>query len=64
VRGSQVIKAIVPLAENVRLRDAHAFVNAGNERNIPCIFARYEEAPRSVGGGEIIAKTQGKTPAR
>jgi len=26
-------------------------------------FARYEEAPRSV-AEEIIAKTQGKTPAR
>ncbi len=57
--GSQVIKAIVPLAE--------MFGYATNMRSstqgratYSMHFARYEEAPRSV-AEEIVAKVQGKT---
>ena len=59
--GSQVIKAMVPLAE--------MFGYATNMRSstqgratFSMHFAHYEEAPRSV-AEEIIAKVQGKSPA-
>jgi elongation factor G len=59
--GSQVIKSMVPLSE--------MFGYATNMRSLTqgratysMHFSRYEEAPRSV-AEEIIAKTQGKTPA-
>ncbi len=59
--GSQVIKAMVPLAE--------MFGYATNMRSstqgratFSMHFARYEEAPRAV-AEEIVAKVQGKSPA-
>ena len=59
--GSQVIKAMVPLAE--------MFGYATNMRSstqgratFSMHFSRYEEAPRSV-AEEIVAKVQGKSPA-
>jgi len=60
--GSQVIKSLVPLAE--------MFGYATNMRSstqgratFSMHFAHYDEAPRSV-TEEIIAKVQGKSPAR
>ena len=60
--GSQVIKAMVPLAE--------MFGYATNMRSstqgratFSMHFAHYEEAPRSV-ADEIIARTQGKTASK
>jgi elongation factor G len=59
--GSQVIKAMVPLAE--------MFGYATNMRSstqgratFAMHFSRYEEAPRSV-AEEIVAKVQGRSPA-
>src|SRR5208282_2843417 len=59
--GSQVIKAMVPLAE--------MFGYATNMRSstqgratFSMHFSRYEEAPRSV-AEEIVAKVQGRSPA-
>ena len=59
--GSQVIKAMVPLAE--------MFGYATNMRSstqgratFSMHFSRYEEAPRAV-AEEIVAKVQGKSPA-
>jgi elongation factor G len=59
--GSQVIKAMVPLAE--------MFGYATNMRSstqgratFSMYFSRYEEAPRAV-AEEIVAKVQGKSPA-
>jgi len=59
--GSQVIKAMVPLAE--------MFGYATNMRSstqgratFSMHFARYEEAPRAV-AEEIVAKVQGRSPA-
>jgi len=59
--GSQVIKAIVPLAE--------MFGYATNMRSstqgratFSMHFSRYEEAPRAV-AEEIVAKVQGRSPA-
>jgi len=59
--GSQVIKAIVPLAE------MFGYVNdlrssTQGRANYTMHFARYEEAPRSV-TEEIMAKVQGKSTA-
>jgi elongation factor G len=60
--GSQVIKAIVPLAEMFGYA-THMRSSTQGRAEYSMHFARYEEAPRSV-AEEIIAKTQGKTPAR
>jgi len=59
--GSQVIKAIVPLAE------MFGYVNdlrssTQGRANYTMHFARYEEAPRSI-TEEIMAKVQGKSTA-
>ena len=55
IAGDQGDRAAV---RDVRLRDEHAFEDAGS-RDFSMHFARYEEAPRSV-AEEIIAKVQGK----
>ena len=60
--GSQVIKAIVPLAEMFGYA-THMRSSTQGRAEYSMHFARYEEAPRSV-AEEIIAKTQGKAPAR
>ena len=57
--GSQVIKAIVPLAEMFGYA-THMRSSTQGRAEYSMHFARYEEAPRSV-AEEIIAKTQGKT---
>ena len=56
--GSQVIKAIVPLAEMFGYA-THMRSSTQGRAEYSMHFARYEEAPRSV-AEEIIAKTQGK----
>jgi elongation factor G len=57
--GSQVIKAIVPLAEMFGyVNDLRSSTQGRAEYSMH--FARYEEAPRSV-AEEIIAKVQGTT---
>jgi len=59
--GSQVIKAMVPLAEMF----GYATTMRGSTQGRATFsmhFARYEEAPRSV-AEEIVAKVQGKTGA-
>jgi elongation factor G len=60
--GSQVIKALVPLAEMfgyaTQMRS-----NTQGRATFSMHFAHYDEAPRSV-TEEIVAKVQGKTPAR
>ena len=60
--GSQVIKAIVPLAEMFGYA-THMRSSTQGRAEYSMHFARYEEAPRSV-AEEIIAKTQGKTTTR
>ena len=60
--GSQVIKALVPLAEMfgyaTQMRS-----NTQGRATFSMHFAHYDEAPRSV-TEEIVAKVQGKSPAR
>jgi elongation factor G len=56
--GSQVIKAIVPLAEMFGYA-THMRSSTQGRATYSMHFARYEEAPRSV-SEEIIAKVQGK----
>jgi elongation factor G len=55
--GSQVIKAIVPLAEMFGYA-THMRSSTQGRAEYSMHFARYEEAPRSV-SEEIIAKVQG-----
>jgi len=57
--GSQVIKAIVPLAEMFGYA-THMRSQTQGRAEYSMHFARYEEAPRQE-AEEIIAKTQGKT---
>jgi elongation factor G len=57
--GSQVIKAIVPLAEMFGYA-THMRSSTQGRAEYSMHFARYEEAPRQV-AEEIIAKVQGKT---
>jgi elongation factor G len=57
--GSQVIKAIVPLAEMFGYA-THMRSSTQGRATYSMHFARYEEAPRSV-AEEIIARVQGKT---
>ena len=57
--GSQVIKAIVPLAEMFGYA-THMRSSTQGRAEYSMHFARYEEAPRSV-AEEIIAKAQGTT---
>ncbi|MGA7320426.1 MAG: elongation factor G [Candidatus Sulfotelmatobacter sp.] len=57
--GSQVIKAIVPLAEMFGYA-THMRSSTHGRAEYSMHFARYEEAPRSV-AEEIIAKVQGTT---
>ncbi len=59
--GSQVIKAIVPLAEMFGYA-THMRSSTQGRAEYSMHFARYEEAPRAV-AEEIIAKVQGKTAA-
>ena len=59
--GSQVIKAIVPLAEMFGYA-THMRSSTQGRAEYSMHFARYEEAPRSV-AEEIIAKVQGKSTA-
>jgi elongation factor G len=59
--GSQVIKAIVPLAEMFGYA-THMRSTTQGRATYSMHFARYEEAPRSV-AEEIIARVQGKTAA-
>ena len=59
--GSQVIKAMVPLAEMF----GYATTMRSNTQGRAAFsmhFSRYEEAPRAV-AEEIVAKVQGKSPA-
>jgi elongation factor G len=60
--GSQVIKAIVPLAEMFGYA-THMRSSTQGRATYSMHFARYEEAPRSV-AEEIIARIQGKTVGR
>jgi elongation factor G len=60
--GSQVIKAIVPLAEMFGYA-THMRSSTQGRAEYSMHFARYEEAPRSV-AEEIIAKAQGKAVSR
>src|SRR6202795_1342450 len=60
--GSQVIKAIVPLAEMFGYA-THMRSSTQGRAEYSMHFARYEEAPRSV-AEEIIAKGQGKTTTK
>ena len=57
--GSQVIKAMVPLAEMFGYA-TNMRSNTQGRATFSMHFARYEEAPRSV-AEEIVAKVQGKT---
>ena len=59
--GSQVIKAIVPLAEMFGYA-THMRSTTQGRATYSMHFARYEEAPRSV-AEEIIARVQGKSAA-
>ena len=59
--GSQVIKAIVPLAEMFGYA-THMRSSTQGRAEYSMHFARYEEAPRAV-AEEIIAKAQGKSTA-
>src|SRR5579862_2013722 len=59
--GSQVIKAIVPLAEMFGYA-THMRSSTQGRAEYSMHFARYEEAPRAV-AEEIVAKVQGKSPA-
>jgi elongation factor G len=60
--GSQVIKAIVPLAEMFGYA-THMRSSTQGRATYSMHFARYEEAPRSV-AEEIIARVQGKTVSK
>src|SRR5438128_4663788 len=60
--GSQVVKAIVPLAEMFGYA-THMRSSTQGRATYSMHFARYEEAPRSV-SEEIIARVQGKTVGR
>jgi elongation factor G len=60
--GSQVIKAIVPLAEMFGYA-THMRSSTQGRATYSMHFARYEEAPRSV-SEEIIARMQGKTTTK
>ena len=60
--GSQVIKAIVPLAEMFGYA-THMRSSTQGRATYSMHFARYEEAPRAV-AEEIIARVQGKTVPR
>jgi elongation factor G len=60
--GSQVIKAIVPLAEMFGYA-THMRSSTQGRATYSMHFARYEEAPRSV-AEEIIARVQGKPVGR
>ena len=60
--GSQVIKAIVPLAEMFGYA-THMRSSTQGRATYSMHFARYEEAPRSV-AEEIIARVQGRTVGR
>jgi elongation factor G len=60
--GSQVIKAIVPLAEMFGYA-THMRSTTQGRATYSMHFARYEEAPRSV-SEEIIARVQGKGATR
>jgi len=60
--GSQVIKAIVPLAEMFGYA-THMRSSTQGRATYSMHFARYEEAPRAV-AEEIIARVQGKTVGR
>ncbi len=60
--GSQVIKAIVPLAEMFGYA-THMRSSTQGRAEYSMHFARYEEAPRSV-SEEIIAKVQGSAAPR
>ncbi len=59
--GSQVIKAMVPLAEMFGYA-TNMRSNTQGRATYSMHFSRYEEAPRSV-AEEIVAKVQGKTTA-
>ena len=59
--GSQVIRAIVPLAEMFGYA-THMRSTTQGRATYSMHFARYEEAPRSV-AEEIIARVQGKSAA-
>ena len=59
--GSQVIKAMVPLAEMFGYA-TNMRSNTQGRATFSMHFARYEEAPRAV-AEEIVAKVQGKSPA-
>jgi len=59
--GSQVIKAMVPLAEMFGYATTMRS-NTQGRATFSMHFSRYEEAPRSV-AEEIVAKVQGKSPA-
>src|SRR5439155_16905512 len=60
--GSQVVKAIVPLAEMFGYATEMRSRTQGRA-SYSMHFARYEEAPRSV-AEEIIARVQGRTVGR
>jgi elongation factor G len=60
--GSQVIKSLVPLAEMFGYA-TNMRSNTQGRATFSMHFAHYDEAPRAV-TEEIIAKVQGKTPAR
>ena len=59
--GSQVIKAMVPLAEMFGYATTMRS-NTQGRATFSMHFSRYEEAPRSV-AEEIVAKVQGRSPA-
>jgi len=59
--GSQVIKAMVPLAEMFGYATTMRS-NTQGRATFSMHFSRYEEAPRAV-AEEIVAKVQGKSPA-
>jgi elongation factor G len=60
--GSQVIKALVPLAEMFGYA-TNMRSNTQGRATFSMHFAHYDEAPRAV-TEEIIAKVQGRAPAR
>jgi len=59
--GSQVIKAMVPLAEMFGYATTMRS-NTQGRATFSMHFSRYEEAPRAV-AEEIVAKVQGRSPA-
>jgi elongation factor G len=60
--GSQVIKSLVPLAEMFGYA-TNMRSNTQGRATFSMHFAHYDEAPRAV-TEEIVAKVQGKSPAR